>query len=157
MAISRSFNGARAVVSAITADGPRTIGVFMSFSYSVAYDVQAVEILGRYTAAELVYTGAMPITANASGYRVIDDGAHVNPSVPRVQDLLDHDDIELEVRDRATGRVVARIRNVRPSGYDVNTAARQLSTMSTSYIGILIDEDEVESSEPTGAIPPPEL
>ena len=81
----------------------RIVGLFTQVSYGVSYDAQPSYILGRYSPAEITYAGQEAIAINASGYRVVDAGPHTVADVPRLQDLLNHEDISIALFDRKTG------------------------------------------------------
>lgn len=148
MAAPKTLHGARAQVFAIDHTGrSRIIGIFNSFSYSVAIDVAEVALLGRYTAAELVNTGVETVNISASGYRTLDHGPHTDGMVPKVADLLTAEYVEFHVRDRQTGRVIANIRNCRATGYSTGVSARALEEISFSYRGILVDDESVSNAE----------
>lgn len=103
MAKSKVLHGARAVLHI----GSAMAGIFNSCQWGVQYDVQPAFILGRFSAAELVYTGMEVIGLTMSGFRVTDHGpfAVVDRQtgarlVPRLQDLLAYDDIAVSLHDR---------------------------------------------------------
>lgn len=142
------MHGARAQVFAVDANGrSRIIGIFNSISYGMALDVAEVQLLGRFTAAELVYTGAETVNVSASGYRSLDHGPHVDGLVPTVSQLLSHEYIELHVLDRQTNRTIAMIRQCRPTGYSTGINARQLEEINFSYKGILVDDESASNAE----------
>lgn len=106
-------------------------------------------ILGRFTAASIDYTSVEPVNCTASGWRVVRHGAHVEGRVPNIKDLLNHEYIQIGVVDRQTLEAVATIRDVRPTGYSSAFAARQLTQMSMSYIGIIVDDESTDNHEPS--------
>ena len=150
---AKTLSGARALVQmADPVSGSFvTVGIFNNVSYDVSYDVQSVYILGRYSAAELAYTSMNPVTITASAWRVIDRGPHVDGQVPRLQDLMGHNYIQMLILDRQTGRPIATIRDVRPAGYSSGLTARQLQETTHRYIGLLLDDESVENNEANGA------
>lgn len=161
MAPPKVMHGARAQVSI---QDPNTgasgiIGIFNSVSYGMTLDVSEVNLLGRFTAAELVYTGAETINVTASGYRAIDNGPHVAGFIPTISKLLIHEYIQLDIIDRQTGKHIATIKQVRPTGYSTGVNARSLEEVTFNYRGIFV-EDETTSvdgnplgsnTEPTGS------
>jgi hypothetical protein len=136
------------------------IGIFDNLSYGVNYDVSPAFILGAYGAAEIDYTGVDVVNISASGWRVIGHGWHVDGRLPRVQDLLLHEYIELVAVDRATEAEggdprIARIRKVRPASGQGGFAARSLSQVTLSYVGLLVDDESVDNAEhPTASTLP---
>jgi len=150
-------SGARAKVGIYDpATGQTTIvGIWSDISYSLQYDVQPVYILGRYSASELDYTSMDVVRITATGWRTIKNSPHVAAAVPRLQDLLNHEYLEFAIIDRqleaegGDGRI-AKIRNIRPEGYSQGFSARQLSSTSYSFVGLLVDtEDATNSEHPT--------
>lgn len=159
MSVPKIMSGARAKVGVhdpLTGT-TRIIGLFSNISYGVVYDTQAAYILGRYVAAEIDYTGVDIVHITASGWRVRKHGVHVDGLLPRVQDLLFHEYLELVVIDRQAEALgeeprIARIRQVRPTSGGGGFTNRQLSEATLSYVGILVDdEDTVNGEHPTAA------
>jgi hypothetical protein len=146
-------SGARCKVSI---DG-QVVGIFNSISYGLSYDTQPVYILGRFTAAEIDYTAQEVVGVTCTGWRVIGHGPHVTSaaggggSVPKLQDLLTHDYISLLVEDRQTGKQIATISNVRPTGYSTTVSQRQLEEITVNFVGILISDETADNSEAPGA------
>ena len=149
MGSPKVFNGARAVVRLMGSGGGQgqPIGSFTSFSYGLSYDVQPVYILGRYSAAELSYTGQEPVRCTASGWRVVNNGPHVAGKVPHLQDLLNHEYIQIDVVDRQTGTVIAIIKDVRPESYSTTIASRTLTEVTHSFVGLLVDDESGTNAE----------
>lgn len=153
MAPPKAFHGARAQV--IVAD-PNTgeskiIGIFNQFSYGLTYDTADVFLLGRLSADEIVYTAQEVVGVTASGYRVIDAGPHLSAAVPQLDQLFTHEYIQLAVYDRQTNKLVAKISNVRPTGYSVSINARQLSDVSFQFKGLLVGDETFDNNEPVGS------
>lgn len=159
MSAPKVMSGARAKVGVYDATTGQTqiIGIFSNVSYGVTYDVQPAFILGRYTAAEIDYTAADIVQITASGWRVIGHGWHKEGRLPRVQDLLLHEYIELAVIDRQTEALggeprIAKIRNVRPTSGSGGFSARQLSESTHTFVGLLVDDEDTTNAEhPTAA------
>lgn len=151
MAESEVFTGARAVLKI----GGSVVGVFSRASYSIMYDVAPAFVLGRYAAAELTYVGAEPVSVDAVGFRLIDNGAHVQGKVPKLQDLLNHNSIELEIVDRETSTTILKVIHVRPVGYSSDIAARSQVEMSIRFVGIRAEDESGPQSEPAGSVATP--
>lgn len=158
MAAPKVMNGARAVVrvAGSGANAGQPIGSFSSFSYGLNYDVQPAYILGRYSAAELGYTGMEPVRCSASGWRIVKNGPHVAAKMPRLQDLLQHEYIQIDVLDRQTGEVIAIIKDVRPESYSSHITSRALTEVTHTFVGLLVDDESVSNNESPGAndLPP---
>ena len=159
MAPPKVMSGARAKVGVhdpLTGD-TQIIGIFSNISYGVTYDVTPAFILGRFTAAEIDYTAVDVVQITASGWRIVGQGRHKQGRLPRVQDLLFHEYLELAVLDRQTEVLggeprIAHIRNVRPTSGAEGFTARQLSEATLTYVGLLVDdEDTVNEEHPSAA------
>lgn len=130
----------------------RYFGIFESVSYGLTYDCQPVFLLGRWTAASLDYTAVEPVQVSCTGWRVVNHGPHTDGGLPKIQDLLTADYQLLSIVDRKTHAVIATIRDVRPTGYSTGVAARQLSQLSMSYIGIIADDEDTDNSEASDSV-----
>lgn len=150
MAAPKVMSGARAKVGMIDPNTQqlRVVGIYDNFSYGLQLDVAPAFILGRFTAASLDYTSVEPISCTASGWRVVRHGAHVEGRVPNIKDLLHHEYIQIGVVDRQSLALVATVRDVRPTGYSSAFTARQLTQMTMSYMGIIVDDEDTDNSEP---------
>lgn len=153
MAPPKVVHGARCQV--IIAD-PNTgtakiVGLFNSISYSLAYDVQDVYLLGRYSADETVYTAQETVNVSASGFRVVGAGPHSGAHVTALQNLMTHEYLQLAVFDRQTNQLIAKISNVRPTGFSTTINARQLNEISVAFKGILVSDEDTENAEPVGS------
>lgn len=153
MAPPKTVHGARCQV--IIAD-PNTgtaqiVGLFNSISYSLAYDVQDVYLLGRYSADETVYTAQETVNVSASGFRVVGAGPHTGAHVTALQNLLTHEYLQLAVYDRQSNQLIAKISNVRPTGFSTSINARQLNEFSVAFKGILVGDEDVDNAEPVGS------
>lgn len=127
------------------------VGIYTSVSYRVRYDVNPVYILGRFSPAELVITGAEPVSVNCSGFRVVDNGPHKAGAVPKLQDLLEYEDVSLAIWDRQSKKIIMTVVNVTPTGYDQSIASRSLAEMSVEYLGLRLSDEDGEQEETAGA------
>jgi hypothetical protein len=159
MAVAKTMSGARAKVSFIDPQSGQALvaGFFSNISYGLVYDHQAAYILGRYSASELQYTAVEVVSISASGWRTFNHGRHVGGRLPRIQDLLLHEPLEMIVTDRqheALGQEarVAKLRNVLPTTSGEGYTIRQLAEMTLSYVGLIVDDENTENAEhPTAA------
>lgn len=152
MATPKIMNGARAKVFLTKPGEPaRLVGIFTSLSYGVAYDAQPAYTLGAFAPREIDYTAQEPVSIQASGWRVINNGPHIQALIPRLQDLLNHEYLTMTVVDRQTGETIATIVDVRPTGYSTPIANRQLVEQSFSFMGRLMGDETPDSTsdEPT--------
>lgn len=162
MAGSQVFHGARAKLGIYDpASGlTRIVGLFNNVSFGLSYEVQEAYILGKHAPAATTYTAQNPVNITASGYRVIQHGPHVEAGLPRLQDLLLAEYIELTIIDRQTEALggdsrVYKFHDVRPTGYSTTISARQQTELSMTFIGILVDDESVTNAErPDAAVLP---
>ena len=140
------MHGSRAQVMI---DG-KIIGIFTNVSYGVRYDANPVHILGRFSAAEIVLSGMEPISVDATGFRVVDNGPYKVASVPRLQDLLNHEDITLAIFDRQSGEQIMTVVGVRPTGYSTSVASRGIQDLTVNFMGLrLSDENDPNGQDET--------
>lgn len=152
MAIPKIFGGHRAICYISKPGEPtKAVGLFSDISYSLTYTAAPADILGRFSAAEVDYTGVELVDISATGWRIIGQGPHAAAAVPKWQDLLLHDYLTLQVLDRATKEVIATIEKVRPLGYSTSIAAKQLTQIPVRYVGIIVSDESGANSESAGA------
>lgn len=159
MAAPKVMSGARAKVGFYdpTTGETKIVGLFSNVSYGVTYDVQPAYILGSFSAVEIDYTAVEIVTITCSGFRVVGHGWHKEGRLPRVQDLLLHEYLEMTVIDRQQEALggeprIAKIRNVRPTSASGGFAARQLSESTHTFVGLLVDDEDTTNAEhPTAA------
>lgn len=148
------MSGARAKIGFSDGGNTSYVGVYSNFSYGVMYDVAPAFILGRYSAASLDYTAMNPVSCTATGYRIVDHGPHQAEGgrVPRLQQLLNFDDLTIQVVDRLSNKAIATIKNAKPTGYNTGLSARQLEEMTMGYTGLLVDDESGASAEPASSL-----
>lgn len=146
-ATQRILHGGRAQ---LIVDG-KVRGVFTSVSWGLQYDAVPSYILGRMSPAEITYVGQEAVSVNATGFRVVDNGAFVAGAMPKLQDLLVHEDISLAIFDRQTNKQILTVTGVRPVGYSSGTSARGVSDFSVSFLGMLHSDESGEANEAAGA------
>jgi hypothetical protein len=151
--MGKILSGARAKLGLVdTSTGvTRFVGTFESISYGFQYDIASAYILGRWTCASLDYTSVEPVQISTSGWRVVDHGPHQDGFVPKVQDLLTSEYLTMVVQDRQTLKAVATIEGVRPGGYSTSIAARQLTQISQSWTGIIVNDELTSNAEPSSS------
>lgn len=149
MATSKIMHGARAQV---ILNGV-TVGLFTNVSYGMQYDLTPAFVLGRFSAAELAYTGAEPIGIQASGWRVINQGPFTSSggNMPRLQDLLVAEDMEFALYDRQTDQLIMKVVGVRHQGFNSSVAPKALEEMSLSFMGLRLSDETAENNEAPGA------
>lgn len=158
MATSRVMHGARAVVWV----GSTAAGIFNNVSVNVGYDVAPAYILGRFTAAELVYVGAEVIGISLTGFRVMKNGpfstADVSTNsklIPFLQDLLSYDDITVSLHDRTesdpNASAIMEVSECKPTGFSEHVGARGLMELTVNIQGLTFSDESGPQSESAGA------
>ena len=129
------------------------VGIFNSVSYGVSYGADPIYVLGRFSAAEIVLTGMDAISVTASGFRVINGGPYKVASVPKLQDLLNHEDITLALFDRQStdNKPIMTVVGVRPTGYDTSVSARGLQDLTVKFMGLTLSDEDGDQDETAGA------
>lgn len=156
MAQQRVVSGAR--IKVFLSKGPGTpaqlVGTFSRAGYRVAIDQQGAWLLGRFTAGTIDTTAQELCDINATGWRVAGLDPHAVYGIPKVSELLTADYLSFVFFDRATGKVIGGVEQCRPTGYSQEFAAKQLSEMPVSYVGILpADEGDTSPEEDATATP----
>ena len=132
--MAKVFTGARAVVSVDNV----IVGVFDSCTYAINIGAEPVHILGRFSPAEIAETSYEAVTVNCSGFRVIGNGGHVLPKVPKLQDLLGLENITLSMSDRqgdAGDAPILTVHNCVPINYSTGANAKATSRIQVTYLG----------------------
>lgn len=120
-------------------------------SYGVSYDANPVFILGKFNAAEIVLTGMDVIGVTCSGFRVLDNGPYKVATVPKLQELLHHEDITLAIFDRQTGKQVLTVIGVRPTGYNTSISAKALQDLTVNFMGLALSDEDGDQDEEASA------
>jgi hypothetical protein len=116
-------------------------GIFNSCDYSVTYSAEPVYIMGKYNAAELVYTGMGTVNVTASGVRVPNNGPYEIGNVPQLQQLLTATDITLDLVDRQSGQNIMHVTGVLATGYNSDTANRNLHSLVVNFTGTTFSDE----------------
>lgn len=151
MAPPKTVHGARALVYIAGVNGGKPVGIFNSVSYSLTYDVQPINVLGRYSPVELVTTAQEAVPITCTGWRVMDFGPHEAGALPRLQDLLNEEYIELAILDRQTGKRIAAFHQCRGTGMSGGISNRNASEVTVNYLGITMDDEGAETDDKKAA------
>ena len=145
MAKAKVFTGARAKVYVDNV----LVGMFDSCSFAVNIGAEPIHILGRYSAAEIAQTSYEAVTVNCSGFRIIGNGGHLLPKVPKLQDLLNLETITLAMVDRqSTDNVpIMVVQNCLPISYSTGANAKASSRIQISYLGTHAYDESGEQDE----------
>lgn len=134
MAKAKVFTGARAKVYVDNV----LVGIFDSCNYAVNVGAEAIHILGRYSPAEIAQTSYEAVTVNCSGFRVIGQGGHILPKMPKLQDLLQLETVTLAMVDRqsaANAEPIMTVQNCIPVNYSTGANAKATSRIQITYMG----------------------
>lgn len=144
--MAQTLTGPRAVVSVDN----QVVGIFESCTYGANVGTEPIHILGRFGAAEIAPTSYEAVTVNCSGFRVVDQGVHALPKMPKLQDLLNLGPVTISIRDRQTGKLIMNAIGCIPNSYNTGVNARATSRVSITYIGLKVT-DESGDQEESGA------
>lgn len=133
--------------------GGDLVGIFSSVSYSTSYDVVPINIIGRFSTADLVTTGVEPISVSLSGYRVINNGPFAGAvKMPKVQDLLAQPETYLQIIDRKNpDRQMLHVSGLKHTGISSGISAKGVQEMSINMLGLVM-EDESGDQYDAGAV-----
>ena len=138
------MSGARAKIGFIdpATNQATFVGIFNNVSYGLTYDVQPAFTLGRFSAADTDYVGQELVNISASGYRVIDHGAHADLKLPTINQLLQSDYLTIVIVDRKDPtKNIAHFKKVRTTGYSTSISARNLEEISATFVAISVDDE----------------
>ena len=150
MAKAKVFTGARAKVYVDNV----LVGIFDSCTYAVNIGAEAIHILGRYSPAEITQTSYEAVTANCSGFRIIGNGGHVLPKMPKLQDLLNLETVTLAMIDRQGAQndpPVMVVQNCIPINYSTGANSKATSRIQITYMGTHAS-DESGAQDEGGAV-----
>jgi hypothetical protein len=143
----KTMTGARAKVRV----NGQIVGIFDSCQYGANIGTEAVHLLGRYSPDEISITSYEAVQVACSGFRVIDQGVHVLPAAPKLQDLLLFETVQLEVEDRQTRQNIAIIKNCVPSSWGEAQQAKGNTRINITYIGTVYSDESGDQEESGGA------
>lgn len=147
MSKAKVFTGARAIVKVDNVP----VGIFDSCSYSVNIGAEAIHILGRYSPAEITQTSYEAVTVNCSGFRIIGNGGHVLPKMPKLQDLLNLENVTLSMVDRQdTKTPIMDVKNCIPTSYSTSANAKATSRIQITYLGTHASDESGAQDEGGG-------
>jgi len=158
LAKSKVVHGARAVLWV----GSQQIGLFNNVSFGVTYDLAPVFILGRTSAAELAYVGMEIVNVSASGFRILENGPFAvvdagtgSALLPKLQDILNYQDLTLSLHDRLETdpdkSTLMVLTSVKPQGFTSSVGARGLMEITVTFQGIHLSDESGAQNESVGA------
>jgi len=130
------------------------VGIFDSVNYAVNIGAEPMFILGRYSASEITHTSYEAVTVNCSGFRLIGNGGHVLPKVPKVEDLLQLEYVTLAVIDRqqTDSNPILTVTNCIPISYSTGYQAKATSRIQVTYLGTIASDEDGAQDESPGAV-----
>lgn len=126
------------------------VGLFDSVDYSITIGTEAIHLLGRYSAAEITPTSYEVVTLNCSGFRLIGNGGHLLPKVPKLQDLLNLETVTVAVTDRqsaANAAPILVVQNCVPVNLGSGYAAKSTSRLRITYQGTVAYDESGAQDE----------
>lgn len=141
------MTGARAKVRV---DG-NIVGVFDSCQYGANIGTEPIHILGRYSADEISITSYEAIQVSCSGFRIVDQGVHVLPAAPQLQDLLNFDTVQIEVEDRQSKENIMIVKNCVPQSWSEAQQAKGTTRFNITYLGTILSDESGDQDESDGA------
>jgi hypothetical protein len=127
------------------------VGIFETVSYNVNIGTEPIHLLGRYSAAEITPTSYEVVTLQCGGFRIVGEGPMVLPAFPKLQDLLQLENVTLAIVDRQSGTTILTVIGCVPTSYSGNHNARATSRVSISYTGIVASDEAGDQAESAGA------
>lgn len=140
---SKVMTGARAKVYV----NNQLVGIYETCTYNMNIGTEPIHLLGRYGADEITPTSYEAVTVSCSGFRVVGQGPHVLPAVPRLQDLLTLEAVTLAVVDRQSGQTILTAIGCVPNSYNGNHNARATSRVTVNYTGLRLSDESGDQSE----------
>ncbi len=134
MAKSKIFTGARAKLFVDNV----LVGIFDSCTYATNIGAEPIHTLGRYSPQEITPTSYEAVSVNCSGFRIIGNGGHVLPKMPKLQDLLNLETVTLAMVDRqadANAEPAMTVQNCIPVNYSTGANAKATSRIQITYLG----------------------
>jgi hypothetical protein len=159
-AATKTFHGTRAILSANLSDGSTSdtqsqLGIFESIETGVTQDHFEPFILGRASAGEVAVMGQAPIMVRLSGFRKIEGEnlqygpyGNKNLAMNKLQEILaDNKELMIQVFDRQSGQVVARVLNCKVVSHNFSVAAKQPARLSLELVGLVFEDETGSQSE----------
>jgi hypothetical protein len=124
-------------------------GIFDSCSYAINIGAEPIPLLGRFGPAEITPTSYEAVTVNCSGFRLIGNGGHKLPKVPKLQDLLNLEAVQLVGIDRqdTTNTPILTVDGCVAINYSGGANAKATSRIQITYLGIKASDESGEQSE----------
>jgi hypothetical protein len=154
MSVPKTLSGARGILSILNPQTGQmqTVGIFSSVSYRVGYVIEDVNILGRYSPAELVYTSAAPVGGTLTGWRSVSNGPFSSEiGLPALNDLLNAAYSQLSILDRQTNKTVAVFEKLLLGGFSGGLEIKVLSEITMTFTALSMSDESVPDNQEVGA------
>lgn len=145
---SKVVTGARAKVYV----NNQLVGIYENANYNMNIGVEPIHLLGRYSPDEITPTSYEAVTISCAGFRVIGQGPHVLPAVPKLQDLLTLEGVTLAIVDRQTGQTMLTAIGCVANSYNGSHSARATSRVTINYTGLRLADESGAQDEGAGAV-----
>lgn len=145
---SKVMTGARAKVFV----NNQLVGIYETCTYNMNIGTEPIHLLGRYSPDEITPTSYEAVTISCAGFRVVGQGPHVLPAVPKLQDLLNMEAVTLAVVDRQSGKTILTAIGCVPNSYNGNHNARATSRVTVNYTGLRLADESGDQDESGGAV-----
>ena len=125
------------------------VGIFDSCTYATNIGAEPIHLLGRFSPAEITPTSYEAVTVNCSGFRLINNGGHVLPKVPKLQDILRLEGVTLSMVDRQgdSSDPILTVHNCIPINYATGANARATSRIQVTYLGTRASDESGDQDE----------
>lgn len=145
---SKVLTGARAKVYV----NNKLVGIYETCTYNMNIGTEPIHLLGRYSPDEITPTSYEAVTISCSGFRIVGQGPHVLPAVPKLQDLLTLEAVTLAIVDRQSGATILTAIGCVPNSYNGNHNARATSRITINYTGLRLSDEAGDQDEGAGAV-----
>jgi len=128
------------------------VGIYETCTYNMNIGTEPIHLLGRFSPAEITPTSYEAVTISCSGFRIVGQGPHVLPGVPKLQDLLALEGVTIAIVDRQTGQAILTAIGCVANSYNGNHNSRATSRITVNYTGLRISDESGAQDEGTGAV-----
>lgn len=140
---SKVLTGARAKVYV----NNKLVGIYETVTYNMNIGTEPIHLLGRYSPDEITPTSYEAVTISCGGFRVVGQGPHVLPAVPKLQDLLTLEAVTMAIIDRQSGQTILTAIGCVPNSYNGNHNARATSRVTINYTGLRLSDESGDQDE----------
>lgn len=139
------MSGARAIFRI----NNKVVAFATNVNYSVGQPHQAVNVLGRFSSARHEPVGS-EVSFGCTAMRFTKKTGDGNSPqkkgagniMPRLQDLLNADELQVEIIDRATDETLLMVSRARMTQRSGSMGSRDLLSESWQFVGIIAEDDD---------------